>query len=72
MDDPFSRMQDPVRRADRHRKMSAEYSEMAKDTASPFLRSYFQHTADVYRLQAEGELRVIEQEGAAVRERTGT
>jgi hypothetical protein len=70
MDDPFSRMQDPVRRADRHRKMSAEYSELAKDTASPFLRAYFQRTADEYRRHAEGEERVLEREHEPAAERT--
>ena len=70
MDDPFSSMPDPSRRADRYRKVAAEYSELAKDAASPFLRTYYWRIAEEYRVRAEGELRVIEQEGAAIRGRT--
>ena len=29
MDDPFTRMQDPARRAERYRKVAAEYFELA-------------------------------------------
>ena len=70
MDDPFSRMQDPAKRAERYEKVAVEYSELAKDAASPFLRAYYQRIAEQYRMQAEGEGRVVEQQGAAVRERT--
>ena len=69
MDDPFSRMHDPARRAERYRKVAAEYDELASDAASPFLRAYFQRIAEQYRQQAAGELRVVEQDGAAIRER---
>ena len=37
MDDPFSRMQDPMRRADRYQKVAAEYYDLAKDAYSPIL-----------------------------------
>jgi hypothetical protein len=35
MDDPFSSMQNPARRAERYRQVAAEYSEWAKDASSP-------------------------------------
>jgi hypothetical protein len=68
MHDPFSRMNDPARRADRYRKVSAEYDELASEAASPFLREYFQRIAEQYRQQAAGEFRLVEQDGAATRE----
>jgi hypothetical protein len=40
MGDPFSRMQNPARRAERYRQVAAEYSECAKDASSPFLRTH--------------------------------
>jgi muconolactone delta-isomerase len=55
MDDPFSRMPDPSMSADRYRKVAAEYSELAKDAASPFLRTYYWRIAEEYRVRAEGE-----------------
>ena len=65
MDDPFSRMQDPAKRAERYQKVAEEYAELAKDAYSPILRAYFQRTAEEYRVRAQGELRVLEREGAA-------
>ena len=70
MDDPFSRTQDPSRRADRYRKVAGEYSELAKDASSPFLRTYYHRIAEEYRLRAEGELRVLEREHGTAAERT--
>jgi hypothetical protein len=67
--DPFSRMQDPARRAGRYRKVAAEYEELAGGATSPFLRAYFQRIAQHYHQQAAGELRVVEHDGAALRER---
>jgi hypothetical protein len=65
---PFSSMPDPARRAERYRKVAAEYFELADGAASPFLRAYYQRIAEQYCEQAEGEERVVEQDGAAVRE----
>ena len=72
MDDPFSGMQDPARRAERYRQVAAEYSELANDAASPFLRTHYRRLAEEYRLRAEGELRVLEREGASIAERMET
>ena len=71
MDDPF-RMQDPAKMAERYEKVAEEYAELAKDASSPFLREYYQRIAEQYRMHAEGEETLVEQEGAAVRERAGT
>jgi hypothetical protein len=60
MDDPFSRMQDPAKRAERYRKVAAEYYDLAKEASSPSLRAYFQRVAEEYRVRAQGELRVLE------------
>jgi hypothetical protein len=65
-------MQDPAKRAERYEKVAEEYAELAKGASSPFLRAYYQRIADQYRMHAQGELRVIEQEGAAACERAGT
>ena len=62
MDDPFSRMQNPAKRAERYRKMEEEYAELVKEASSPFLRAYYQRVAEQYRMHAEGELRVLEHE----------
>jgi hypothetical protein len=72
MNDPFSRMQDPVMRADRYQKVASEYYDLAKDAYSPILRAYFQRTAEEYRVRAQGELRVLEREGAAANARSET
>jgi hypothetical protein len=39
MDEPFSRMQDPAKRAERYEKVAEEFAELAKDASSPFLRA---------------------------------
>jgi hypothetical protein len=72
MDEPSDRMQDPAKRAERYEKVAAEFSELAKAAASPFLRAYYQRIAEQYRKYAQGELRDIEQDGAAARERAAT
>jgi hypothetical protein len=69
VDDPVSRMQDPARRAVRYQKVAAEYQDLAGGAPSPFLRGYFQRIAQHYHQQAAGELRVVEHDGAALRER---
>jgi hypothetical protein len=40
MDDRLSRVENALVRADRYRKVAAEYSDLAKDAPSPFLRCY--------------------------------
>jgi hypothetical protein len=60
MDDPFSRMQDSARRAERYRKVAQEFAELAKDAYSPILRADFQRTAEEYLPRAQGELKVLE------------
>ena len=72
MEDPFSRMQDPARRAERYGKVATEYFELADGASSPFLRAYYHRVATEYLSRAEAELRVVEQDGAPVRERTAT
>jgi hypothetical protein len=72
MDDPFSGMKNPARRAERYRQTAAEYSELANDASSTFLRTYYRRIAEDYRLRAEGELRVLEREGASIAERMET
>ena len=64
MDDPFSRMRDPMKRADRYQKVAGEYCDLARAASSPFLRAYYQSTAEEYRVRAQGQLRVLEREGA--------
>jgi hypothetical protein len=62
----------PARRAERYRQVAAEYSELANDASSPFLRTHYRRLAEEYRLRAEGELRVLEREGASTAERMQT
>jgi predicted component of type VI protein secretion system len=70
MDDPISTMQDQAKRAERYRKVTEEYAELADAASSPFLRAFYRRFADEYRTHADRELRVVERDGAAVRERT--
>jgi hypothetical protein len=65
MNDSFSTMRDPLRRADRYQKVAGEYYDLAKAASSPFLRAYYQRTAEEYRVLAHGQLRVLEREGAS-------
>jgi hypothetical protein len=65
MEDPFSQTKDPRVRAERYQKMAGEYFELAKSATSPFLRASYQHTAEEYRLHAQGELRLIEREAGS-------
>ena len=43
------------------------HADLAKAASSPFLREYFQRIAEEYQARAQGELRVLEREGAASR-----
>jgi hypothetical protein len=57
-------MDDPMRRAERYRKVAAEYDDLADGAASPFFRAYFLQIAQQYRERADGELPIIEEDGA--------
>jgi hypothetical protein len=57
-------MDDPVRRAERFRKVAAEYDALADGAASPFFRAYFLRIAEQYREHANSELPVLEEDGA--------
>jgi hypothetical protein len=58
MDNSRSKTPDTMKRADRYQKVAGEYYGLAKAASSPYLRDYFQRTAELYRLRAHGELRV--------------
>jgi hypothetical protein len=49
-------MQDPLTRAYRYRKVSVEFSTLAKRTSSDFSRGYYQRIAEQYQTLADGEL----------------
>jgi hypothetical protein len=57
--------QNAARRAERYRQVAIEYSELANDASSPFLRTHYRQLAEEFRLRAEGELRVLEREGVS-------
>jgi hypothetical protein len=67
MEDVFHEMHDHdlSKRADRYRKVAAEYADLAKDASAPFLRAYFQRIAEEYIVRADGELRVLDRESRA-------
>jgi hypothetical protein len=52
-------------RADRYYRLARQYFELAKETSSPSLSASYQRTAGEYRVRAQGELRVLEREGAS-------
>ncbi len=56
----FNGVYDRAKRADRYRKVAAEYAGLSKDTTDPFLRSYYLRIAEEYLVRADGELRVME------------
>jgi hypothetical protein len=59
-----------MRRADRYQKVAGEYYDLARGASSPFLREYYQRTAEEYRVRAQGELRVLERDGASSAQRS--
>jgi hypothetical protein len=63
MDNFRSKTPDTMKRADRYQKVAGEYYGLANATSSPYLREYFQRTAEQYRMRAQGERRVLECEG---------
>jgi hypothetical protein len=56
----------------RYQQVAGEYYDLARAAPSPYLREYFQRTAEVYRVRAQGELRVLEREGASTAAARGT
>jgi hypothetical protein len=67
MDDPFRQTRDPGVRAERYQRLARQYFDLAKEASSPSLRAEYQHTAEEYRVRAQGELRLLEREGATAR-----
>jgi hypothetical protein len=59
-------------RADRYRKEAAEFSELAENAASPFVRGYYQRIAERYLLLAADELRLLEGDGKLVPKQIGS
>jgi uncharacterized protein YdaU (DUF1376 family) len=49
-------------RADRYRKVAAEYTELSKRASDPHLGSYYLRIAEDYQDQAQRELRALERE----------
>jgi hypothetical protein len=64
MDDPFRQTRDPGVRAERYQRLARQYFDLAKEASSPSLRAEYQHTAEEYRVRAQGELRLMERTGA--------
>jgi hypothetical protein len=58
MDNLRSKAPGTMNKPDRYQKVAGEYYGLAKAASSPYLRDYFQRTAELYRLRAQGELRV--------------
>jgi hypothetical protein len=56
---------DREKRARRYRGVAAEYAAFSKDTADPFLRSYYLRIAEGYLVRAQDELRILEREKIA-------
>jgi len=53
---------DRTARADRYRKVAAEYSGLSEAATDPFLSSYYLRIAEDYLVQSQGELRALERE----------
>jgi hypothetical protein len=53
---------DRAAKADRYRKVAAEYCGLAKAAADPFLGSYYLRIAEDYQDQYQRELRALERE----------
>jgi hypothetical protein len=53
---------DRTARADRYRKVAAEYTGLSEAAADPFLNSYYLRIAEDYLIQSQGELRAWERE----------
>jgi hypothetical protein len=53
---------DRATRADRYRKVAAEYTGLSEATPDQFLRSFYLRIAEDYLAQSQGELRALERE----------
>jgi hypothetical protein len=53
---------DRAAKADRYRKIAAEYAGLAEAAADPFLGSYYLRIAEDYQDQSQRELRALERE----------
>jgi hypothetical protein len=53
-------MPNPLRSADKYRKVAEEFSDRAKGASSAFLREYYQRVTDRYLSLADDELRSAE------------
>jgi hypothetical protein len=53
-------------------RAAEEYSELAKEASSPFLRAYYLRIAEQYRMHEKDKLSVLESEGAAATARSRT
>jgi hypothetical protein len=59
-----TKTRDPRMRADRYQRLARQYFDLAKEASSPSLRPDYQRTAEEYRVRAQGELKLLEREGA--------
>jgi len=64
MDDPFTQTRDPRVRAERYHRLARQHLDLATGASSPFLRADYQHTAEEYRVRAQGELRLAKADRA--------
>jgi hypothetical protein len=53
---------DRADRAERYRKVAAEYTGLSEAATDPFLGSYYLRIAEDYFAQSQGEMRVLERE----------
>jgi hypothetical protein len=52
-------------RANRYRKVAAEYKGLSEATVDQFLRSYYLRIAEEYLVRSDGELRALTRESTA-------
>jgi hypothetical protein len=62
----FNGTYDRAARADRYRKVAAEYADLSEAATDPFLGSYYLRIAEDYLTRSQGELRALERENFAV------
>jgi hypothetical protein len=53
-------MPNPLSRADKYRKVAAEFSDRAEGASSALIREYYQRVTERYHSLADGELRSAE------------
>jgi hypothetical protein len=61
----FNGMYDREKRAERYRRVAAEYAGLSRDATDPFLRSFYLRIAEDYLGRAADELRMSEREHLA-------